>query len=116
MEDGRGRGGHLCPVCGGVYAGAEEADRCAAFAPAPVRLEPGTLVAARGAAGATGPGLVRGSFLLGLGDERGEPHARFYRVAFIWGRADLPAEALEDRGPATEAEWRAAVEAHDPTS
>jgi hypothetical protein len=104
------RTGHVCPVCGTVYDDEERAARCAAVRAEPEEIAPGTLVEVRGAAPATGPGLIARSFLLGLDDPRGEAHTRFYRANFLWGRADLRAADLIARGPATEAEWRAAVE------
>ena len=107
--------GHVCPVCGTVYDAADRAARCASVPPAPEEVPAGTLVEARGAARATGPGLVRGSFLLGLEDPRGATHARLYRTSFIWGRADLGVDEIDVKRPATEAEWREAVETFDPT-
>src|SRR6185369_5620177 len=111
MERGA-RVGHACPVCDSQYDSAERAARCAAIAARPEEIPPRTLVEARGAHSATGPGWVTRSFLIGLDDPRGEAHSRLYRTSFIWGRADLTAADLIVRGPATEAEWRAAVEAH----
>jgi hypothetical protein len=105
-----GRGAHACRVCGAIYPREEEARQCEAFAVRPEEIPARTLVEARGAAPETGLGLVTGSFLLGLGDPRGEAHTRLFRVNFIWGRADFRAEDLIPRGPATEAEWRALVE------
>jgi hypothetical protein len=101
---------HACPACGSVYASEDDARRCGALPVPPEELGPGTLVEAKGAAAETGPGLVGGSYLLGLGDPRGEAHTRLYRVSFIWGRADFRAADLVARGHATEAEWRALVE------
>ena len=73
----------------------------------------GFLVLAREGGPGTGLGWVRKSFLLGLDDPRGQAHLRLYRASFLWGRADLIASDLEPLGPATEAEWRAAVERGD---
>ena len=99
----------VCSVCGSMYASAEEAARCALVPAPPEEIPPGTLVEAAGAAPETGPGYLTRSFLIGLDDPRGPAHTRFYRVSFLWGRADFRAEELVSHGPATEAEWREAV-------
>ena len=99
-----------CEVCGSVYTDRDLAGRCEVFPAEPETIAPGTLVRAREGGTGTGLGWVRKSFLLGLEDPRGPVHLRLYRASFLWGRADLRAADLEPLGPATEAEWRAAVE------
>jgi hypothetical protein len=102
-----------CPLCGSLYASAERAEQCAAVAPEPEKIPPGTIVeVSEEHAAATGPGYVRKSFLLGLDDPRGPVHARIYRASFVWGSADFRMGELAVRGPATEAEWRAEIENH----
>jgi hypothetical protein len=100
-----------------MYDSAERAERCAAAPVEPEEIPPGTIVDVPGQdAAATGPGLVRNSYLLGLDDPRGAAHARIYRASFIWGRADFRAGELVVRGPATEAEWRAEIENRETTN
>ena len=98
-----------CQVCGSVYVWPDDALKCSQFPAEPELLHPGSLVEARDAAPQTGAGFLTSSFLIGLDDPRGDPHTRFYRVSFLWGRADFRVEELIDHGPTTEAEWRAAV-------
>lgn len=100
---------HACPVCGSIYESQEEAARCAAVPAPPEEIPPGTLVEARDAAPETGAGYLTRSFLVGLDDPRAPVHTRFYRVSFLWGRADFRAEEIVSHGPTTEDEWRQAV-------
>ena len=102
-----------CEVCGSVYSDRDLAGACEVFPAEPETIAPGTLVRAREAGPATGLGRVASSFLLGLEDPRGQAHIRLYRASFLWGRADFRESELESLGPATEAEWRAAVERGD---
>jgi hypothetical protein len=96
-----------------MYDSAERAAACAAVAPEPEEIPPGTIVeVSQEHAAATGPGYVRKSYLLGLDDPRGPAHARIYRASFVWGSADFRMGELAVRGPATEAEWRAEIETH----
>ena len=103
----------VCEVCGSVYTDRDRAGACEVFPAEPETIAPGTLVRAREAGPATGLGWVTKSYLLGLDDPRGQAHIRLYRASFLWGRADLRDNELEALGPATEAEWRAAVERGD---
>src|SRR5689334_9654550 len=105
-----GSSAHACEVCGSIYTDAEQALACEAVAPDPEVIPPDTLVEVVDGAAETGPGQVTRSFLLGLGDPRGAAHSRFYRARFLWGTADFRAGDLRSLGPATEAEWREAVE------
>ena len=98
-----------CDVCGSVYVWPDDAARCAAVPAEPEILTSGRMVEARDAAPQTGAGYLTGSFLIGLDDPRGEAHIRFYRVSFLWGRADFRINEIIDHGPATESEWRTAV-------
>jgi len=102
-----------CEVCGSVYADRDLAGTCEVFPAEPETIAPGTLVRAREGGAGTGLGWVTKSFLLGLDDPRGQAHLRLYRASFLWGRADFREQDLEPLGPATEAEWRAAVERGD---
>ena len=102
-----------CEVCGSVYTERDLAASCELFPAEPETIAPGTLVRAREAGPGTGLGWVTASFLLGLDDPRGQAHIRLYRASFLWGRADFREYELEPLGPATEAEWRAAVERGD---
>jgi len=102
-----------CEVCDSVYDDRDLAGACEVFPAEAETIAPGTLVRAREAGPATGLGRVTGSFLLGLEDPRGPAHIRLYRASFLWGRADFRAPELEPLGPATDAEWRAAVERGD---
>jgi hypothetical protein len=99
----------VCEVCESVYTDRDLAGACEVFPAEPETIAPGTLVRARDAGPATGLGWVTKSFLLGLDDPRGQAHIRLYRASFLWGRADLRYYELESLGPATEAEWRAAI-------
>jgi hypothetical protein len=99
-----------CDVCGSVYTDRDRAGACEAFPAEPEEIAPGTLVRAREAGPATGLGWLKRSYLLGLDDPRGQAHIRLYRAAFLWGSADFRVGELEPLGPASEAEWRAAVE------
>lgn len=102
-----------CEVCGSVYTDRDLAGACEVFPAEPDAIPAGTLVRAREAGPGTGLGRVTASFLLGLDDPRGQAHIRLYRASFLWGRADFRVHELEPLGPATEAEWRAAVERGD---
>ena len=101
---------YACEVCGTVYSDRDLAGACEVFPAEPETIPPRTLVRARHGGPGTGLGYVTKSFLLGLEDPRGQAHIRLYRANFLWGRADFRAGELEPLGPATEAEWRAAVE------
>jgi hypothetical protein len=102
-----------CEVCGSVYSDRDLAGACEVFPAEPETIPPGTLVRAREGGPGTGLGWVKKSYLLGLEDPRGQAHIRLYRASFLWGSADFRAGDLEPLGPATEAEWRAAVERGD---
>ena len=102
-----------CEVCGSIYTDRDLAGACEVFPAEPDEIPPGTLVRAREGGAGTGLGRVTTSYLLGLEDPRGQAHIRLYRASFLWGRADFRASDLESLGPATEAEWRAAVERGD---
>jgi hypothetical protein len=92
-----------------VYAEQRLVEQCEGAAAEPEALFRGTLVRPVAAGEGTGLGWVTGSFLLGIGDPRGDAHARFYRASFLWGRADFSVDDLESLGVVTEAEWREAV-------
>lgn len=96
-----------------MYTSRDLATACEAHEVEPETIERGTLVRPRGTGPGTGLGWVRRSFLIGMDDPRGPAHTRFYRANFLWGSADFRAGDLESLGPATEAEWRAAVERGD---
>ena len=98
-----------CDACGSVYTDRDRAVVCESFPVEPEAIAPGCLVRAVEGGPGTGLGRTSGSFLLGLDDPRGEAHIRLYRASFLWGRADFRASELESLGPATDAEWRAAV-------
>ncbi len=102
-----------CEVCGSVYTDRDLAGACEVFPAEPETIPAGTLVRAKSGGAGTGLGWLTKSFLLGLDDPRGQAHIRLYRANFLWGRADFRADDLEPLGPATEAEWRAAVERGD---
>jgi hypothetical protein len=97
----------FCSVCGAFYDDPETARACAAAPAEPEEIAVGALVEVTGEQ--CGPGWVVSSFLLGVGDPRGATHERLYRARFLWGQADFHRGQLLDRGPATEAEWRAAL-------
>jgi len=102
-----------CDTCGSVYSDRDRAVVCESIPAEPETIAAGSMVRAREGGAGTGLGRTTGSFLLGLDDSRGEAHIRLYRASFLWGRADFRASELESLGPATEAEWRAAVERGD---
>ena len=102
-----------CEVCGSIYTDRDLAGACEVFPAEADEIPAGTLVCAREGGPGTGLGRVTTSFLLGLEDPRGQAHIRLDRASFLWGRADFRASQLESLGPATEAEWRAAVERGD---
>lgn len=108
MADSR-TSAYICDVCGSVYADAGIAAACAGHEPEAETIATGSLVRPLDAGAGTGLGWVTGSFLLGMGDPRGEAHVRYYRASFLWGRADFLASDLEAIGVVTESEWREAV-------